>query len=78
VQAADVLVRRELGLRAIDALTIEHVDGDVVTVRSRGAYLRATVARRDDERPRPVSCGAEPETVPAYELVDLVTLDRAA
>jgi hypothetical protein len=77
VQAADVLVRRMLGLRAIDALTVEDVDGPVVTMRSRGASLRATVARRDDE-PRPISCGAEPETVPAYELVDLVTLDRAA
>ena len=78
VQAADVLVRRELGLRAVDALAVEQVGEGVVLLRTRdGARLRATVARRDDE-PRPISCGAEPETVPAYELIDLATLDRAA
>ncbi len=78
VQAADVLVRRELGLRALDALAVETVDDEVVLLRTPdGARLRATVARRDDA-PRPISCGAEPEVVPAYELVDLATLDRAA
>ena len=30
VQAADVLVRRELGLRALDALAVEAVDDEVV------------------------------------------------
>jgi hypothetical protein len=70
VQAADVLVRRELGLRGLDALVVEDVDGEVVTLRTRDGTLRATVARRDDE-PRPISCGDEPETVPAYELVAL-------
>ena len=79
VQAADVLVRRERGLRALDALVIEDVDEDTVTLRLRGGErLLATVARRIDERPRPLSCGDEPETVPAYELVDLRTLNRAA
>ncbi len=78
VQAADVLVRRELGLRAIDALAVEGTGDGVVTLRARdGTRLRATIASREDE-PRPVSCGAEPETVPAYELRDLQTLDRAA
>jgi hypothetical protein len=78
VQAADVLVRRELGLRALDALAVEAADDGVVLLRTPdGARLRATVARRDGE-PRPISCGAEPETVPAYELVDLATVDRAA
>jgi hypothetical protein len=72
VQAADVLVRRELGLRALDALAVEDIDGETVTLRTRdGATLRATVARREDPRPRPLSCGDEPETVPAYELVAL-------
>ncbi len=71
VQAADVLVRRELDLRAIDALAVEGAEEGVVTLRIRdGARLRATVAQRDDE-PRPISCGAEPETVPGYTLVDL-------
>jgi hypothetical protein len=70
-QAADVLVRRRLGLRALDALTVEGVDAGVATLRARdGSQLRATMARRD-EAPRPISCGDEPETVPAYELVEL-------
>jgi hypothetical protein len=70
VQAAEVLVRRERGLRALDALAVEGVDGDTVTLRLHdGEHLRVTVARREDERPRPISCGDEPETVPAYELV---------
>jgi sucrase/ferredoxin-like protein len=71
VQAADVLVRRELGLRALDALAVEGVEGETVTLRrADGTRLRATVARREAE-PRPISCGDEPETVPAYELVEL-------
>jgi hypothetical protein len=69
-QAADVLVRRQLGLRALDALVVEDVDGEVVTLRTGDRTLRATVARRDDE-PRPISCGDEPETVAAYDLVAL-------
>jgi hypothetical protein len=72
VQAAEVLVRRRLGLRALDALAVESVDDAVVTLRTRdGTRLRATVARRIDDRPRPISCGDEPETVPAYELLEL-------
>jgi hypothetical protein len=71
-QAADVLVRRELGLRRVDALALERIDGEVVTLRrGDGGRLRATVARHDDGRPRPISCGDEPEAVPAYELVEL-------
>ncbi len=71
VQAADVLVRRALGLRALDALAVEGVEGETVTLRRNdGTRLRATVARREAE-PRPISCGDEPETVPAFELVEL-------
>jgi hypothetical protein len=70
-QAADVLVRRELGLRALDALAVEAVDDGIVTLRVRdGSLLRATVARHEDA-PRPISCGDDPEAVPAYELVSL-------
>jgi hypothetical protein len=65
-------VRRELGLRRVDALALERIDGQVVTLRrGDGGRLRATVARHDDGRPRPISCGDEPEAVPAYELVEL-------
>jgi hypothetical protein len=71
-QAADVLVRRRLDLRGLDALAVETVDDTIVTLRTRdGGTLRATIARHEDPRPRPLSCGDEPETVPAYELVDL-------
>lgn len=72
VQAADVLVRRKLDLRGLDALATERVDGETVTFRQPdGSRVRATVARHEDPRPRPISCGDEPETVNAYELVDL-------
>jgi hypothetical protein len=82
-QAADVLVRRQLDLRGVDDLVVEGVgDGDdraVVTLRTRGgARLHATVTRRVDDRPRPLSCGDEPETVPVFSLTDLVAADRAA
>jgi hypothetical protein len=76
-QAADVLVRRRLGLRGLDDVVIEGVDGDVVMLRTPAERLRAVVTRREAE-PRPISCGDEPEAVPAYELADLVALDRAA
>jgi len=76
-QAADVLVRRRLDLRGVDDVAVEHVDGAAVTVRTPAGRLRAVVARREAE-PRPISCGDEPEAVPAYELVDLAALDRAA
>jgi hypothetical protein len=70
VQAAEVLLRRELGLRRLDALVFDAVDGETVTLRrDDGSLVRATVARRDDPRPRPISCGDEPETVPAYAVI---------
>jgi hypothetical protein len=71
VQAADVLVRRELDLRTLAALAVEGVDGETVTLRrADGTRLRATVARREAAA-RPTSCGGEPEPVAAYELVSL-------
>ena len=70
VQAAEVLVRRERGLRALDALRVEGVEGETVTLRlGDGERLRVTVTRREDERARPISCDDEAETVPTYELV---------
>jgi hypothetical protein len=72
LQAADVLVRRRLDLRGVDALAVEAASDGVVTLRARdGSRLRARLARHDDPRPRPISCGDEPETVSAYELVEL-------
>jgi hypothetical protein len=83
VQAADVLVRRRLGLRGLDDLAVEHVAADdgraVVTLRIReGTSLHATVTRRPDDRLRPISCGDEPEAVHVVELTELVAADRAA
>jgi hypothetical protein len=77
VQAADVLVRRRLGLRGLHEVLVEGVDEDAVTFRTPAGRLRAVVAR-SEQAPRPISCGDEPEAVPAYELVDLQALDRAA
>jgi hypothetical protein len=66
-QAAEVLVRRRLGLRGIDDVTVEAVEGDAVTLRTPAGVQRVVVARREAE-PRPVTCGDEPEPVPAFEL----------
>jgi hypothetical protein len=78
VQAADVLVRRRLGLRGVDELAVEGVDDTVVALRTAdGARLRATVTRTAAE-PRPISCGDDPEPVFAHALADLAVLDRAA
>ena len=77
VQAADVLVRRRLGLRSVDDVVVEAVDGAAVTLRTPGGRLRALIARHEAE-PRPISCGDEPEAVPAFELTGLDALDRAA
>lgn len=77
VQAADVLVRRRLGLRGLDDVLVEGVDAEAVTLRTPAGRLRAVVARHE-QAPRPISCGDEPEAVPGYELVDLQALDRAA
>ena len=77
VQAADVLVRRRLGLRGLDDVVVEAVDGNEVTLRTPTGPLVAVVARGEAE-PRPISCGDEAEAVPTYELADLRALDRAA
>jgi Sucrase/ferredoxin-like len=82
VQAADVLARRELGLRGLDALGVERLDarGDQASVRLRsadGTGWEAAV-RRTIAGERPLSCGAEAEPVAAYELAGLVARDRAA
>jgi hypothetical protein len=68
VQAAEVLVRRELDVRAIDGLAVERVDGETVTLRlADGTRRTVTVVRREDSA-RPISCGDEPEAVPAWTV----------
>lgn len=83
VQAADVLVRRRTGLRGLDDVAPEAVEADgddaaAVTLRTPQGTLVAHVRRAADERPRPLSCGDEPELVPAYALEALAGLDHAA
>jgi hypothetical protein len=77
VQAAEVLVRRRLGLRGVDDVVVEGVEDAAVTLRTPAGRLRAVIAGHEAE-PRPLSCGDEPEAVPAFELTDLDALDRAA
>ena len=91
VQAADVLVRRRLGLRRIADIVVEGAGGalrppadgagaDAAVVRLRaadGTAWDATV-RRSVSGEIPLSCGADPEPVHAYALVGLVARDRAA
>ena len=62
VQAADVFVRRELGLRRLDDLTVLDVDGPRVTLRGPTGRIRVGILR-DERAPRPISCGDEPEPV---------------
>ena len=78
VQAADVLVRRELGLRGVGDLVIERAAGDTVRLRSAGGRTWEATIRRSDAGERPLSCGAEPEPVPAFELAGLEAGGRAA
>jgi len=74
VQAADVLVRRRLGLRGSGDLVVDSVEprgehAALVRLRSAaGAVLEASVSRAPDDGARPVSCGAEPEPVDVFTL----------
>jgi hypothetical protein len=77
VQAADVFVRREVGLRGVDELTVLDVNGSKVTLRGPKGRIRVGILR-DERGPRPISCGDEPEPVPAYGLGDFTLLDEAA
>jgi hypothetical protein len=77
VQAADLFVRRELGLRGVDDLTVLDVRDAAVTLRGPRGRIRVGI-RRDDVAPRPISCGADPEPVARYELGDFTLLDEAA
>lgn len=81
VQATDVLARRALDLRGLDALTPEATEPDgpdaaAVWLRADGRRLRARVRRALDDGARPVSCGGEPEPVPVFALEDLAGVSR--
>jgi hypothetical protein len=79
VQAADVLVRRELGLRRIDDLVVDGTGDDgVVSLRTADGTAWEATVRRSVSGELPLSCSADPEPVHAYELAGLVARDRAA
>jgi hypothetical protein len=79
VQAAEVLARRELGLRGIDELVPSArrrlAPGDV-EVGLRAADGRTWLARvrtTPDPDPRPLTCRTDPATPPRYALVSLTS-----
>ena len=65
VQAAEVAVRRHLGLDAVGDLVLRSHDGDVVRFGAAGRIV--TVRVEEEEGPTvPASCGAEPEPTSAW------------
>ena len=54
------------------------MSNDVVRLRAADGTAWDATVRRTVSGEIPLSCGAEPEPVHSYELVDLVALDRAA
>ena len=69
-QAAEVALRHDLDLTAIDALELVSVDGAVVTFRVDEAVHRITM-REEVAEPHPVSCGAEPTEPAAWRAVEV-------
>lgn len=67
-QAAEVALRHELDLTAIDALELVAVDGGAVTFRADGAVHVVTM-REEILEPHPVSCGADPTEPTAWQVV---------
>jgi hypothetical protein len=77
VQAAEIFVRRELGLRAVDELTVLDVNGAEVTLRGPRGRVRVGIMR-EQAAPRPISCGDDPEPVVRHLFGDFTLLDEAA
>jgi hypothetical protein len=67
VQAADVHVRRELGLAGVHDLIVEGAEGDCVALRADGRVVTAVVTRTEGVA-RPLSCGDEAEPVPVANV----------
>jgi hypothetical protein len=78
-QAVDYFVRRELGLKAIDAVTaIRRIDGSSglfavdVTLDGSIRTVRATIARSETTASRPITCtGPVGLRVPSYRVVSI-------
>lgn len=66
-QAAEVALRHELDLTAIDALSLMAVDGAVVRFRAGDAVYDVAM-REETLEPHPVSCGADPTEPIAWQM----------
>lgn len=75
-QAAELLVRKELGLDGLDDLTFRRMDREDAGFRVRfhgpgGGPVDALVRRRQHPELRVMTCGTDPAAPPLHELVDL-------
>jgi hypothetical protein len=61
VQAADIAVRRAVGLDGIDDLHLVRADGDTVRFRDPSGREHVTVVEQRSGPAVPASCGADPE-----------------
>jgi hypothetical protein len=61
VQAADIAVRRAVGLDGIDDLHLVRADGDTVRFRDASGREHVTVVEQRSGPVVPASCGADPE-----------------
>jgi hypothetical protein len=66
VQAADMAVRRALGLPGIDDLHLVGADGGTVRFRDATGREHVAIAERRSGPAVPASCGADPEPQVAY------------
>lgn len=71
-QAAEVALRHDLDLTAIDALELVAVDAAAVTFRV-GEDLHRVTMREEILEPHPVSCGAEPTEPAAWHMTTITT-----
>jgi hypothetical protein len=66
VQAADIALRRELGLDRIDDLRLIETAGDTVRFRDATGREHVAIAEQHSGPAVPASCGAEPESQVAF------------
>jgi len=77
VQAAEVLARRELGLRGIEDLVpgarrrLAPDEVEVTLSAADGRTWLARVATSPETDPRPLTCRTDPTTPPRYDLLSL-------
>ncbi len=65
-QAAEVAVRRALGLDGLADVELAERNGESIRVTARGRVVEAVLTRSRVHLPK--SCGADPELVPTYQV----------